>query len=163
MQVTVELNGVDVPKKDHVKYLGVTLQSKMKFNLHVNNVINKAKMVKSSLWCIISPKSKLNVVNKMNVYKLYIRSVLTYNIQIWCDVSNTCMKRLQTYQNKSIRLILKLRPNPVTHRQISNLDIHKMTNMPTIMNFANRLKERYMNKCRNHPNEIVASFFPHTN
>lgn len=92
MQVTVELNGVDVPK-NHVK-LGVTLQSKMKFNLHVNNVINKAKIVKSSLWCIISPNSKLNVVNKMNVHELYIRSVLTYNIQIWSDVSNTCMKRL---------------------------------------------------------------------
>ena len=46
-------------------------------------------------------------------------SILTYNIQVWDDVSNLNMKKLESFQNKCLRQSLSLRPNPVTYRQIT--------------------------------------------
>ena len=67
---TVKLNEADIPRRTSVKYLGITLQSNMKFNLHVSNILKKTKQVKSSLCCVFGPRSKLNVVYKMTIYKV---------------------------------------------------------------------------------------------
>ena len=91
MQRTVTFNNTEIPKKNSVKYLGVTFQSNMKFNLHV--LLTNVKHVKSRLWKVFGNKRKLNVVNKITIFNLYMRSILTYNIQIWSDVSKSCMNR----------------------------------------------------------------------
>lgn len=145
--------------KLYVKYLGVTLQSNLKFNQHVANVIKKAKDVTSKLWSLIKPGSKLHQNNKLLMYKLYVRSVLTYNIQIWDDISNGSKQKLQVYQNRCIRTALNLRPHPVTYKQIPTNTIHEMSRIPKITEFASKIKENFVQKCRQHVNELVVSLF----
>jgi len=162
MQSTIKFNGTDIPTKSSVKYLGVTLQSNMKFNEHVKNVINKAKRVKSSLWSLFGPHSSLNKMNKVTIYKLYIRSVLTYNIQNWIDISQTCMSRIQTYQNKCIRTALNLRPSTITFRQVPTQMIHAMAKVPTIHQFAKHIMQRFNNNTMQHENDLIASLYSPT-
>ena len=129
-----------------VKYLGITLQSNMKFNQHCSNVIQQARTSISKLWKFISPRSKLNSKNKITIYKLYTRSILTYNIQVWRDISQTNLMKIQRIQNNSLRLSLGLRPHPVTYKQINNNKIHEMAGIETIKEFSDRLFLNYKNE-----------------
>lgn len=55
--------------------------------------------------------------NKLAIFKIFVRSVLTYGILIFCAASRTNMKKMQTTQNKALRAALNLRPDPTTYRQ----------------------------------------------
>lgn len=101
-------------------------------------------------------------MNKVTIYKLYIRSVLTYNIQNWIDISQTCMSRIQTYQNKCIRTALNLRPNTITFRQVPTSMIHAMAKVPTIQQFAKHIMQRFNNNTMQHENDLIASLYSPT-
>lgn len=157
------INGAAIPSKTTVKYLGVTFQKNLKFNDHVSNVIRKAKEVTSKLWTMMGPNSKLHKDNKLLMYKLYIRSVLTYNIQVWDDVSRSSMQRIQVLQNKSIRAALNLRPHPITFKQVHTSTIHLMTKIPLVSEFACKIKDKFVNNCNIHQNVLIRSLFRNGN
>ena len=62
-------NNMQVPQRKSVKYLGIHLQSNMKFNLHISETLRKARNVASRLSKLINPCSKLSAINKLTVYK----------------------------------------------------------------------------------------------
>ena len=125
--------------------------------------IKKAKYVTTSLYTLLGPKSKLSVINKINIYKMYSKSNLSYNIHIWHNTSKSNQQKLQSYQNKMLRLCMNLRPHPMTHRQVRNTRIHEQCKMPTVMEFAQKIKNKFIKGCEGHQNEIVSTLFTHTN
>ena len=137
--------------------------SPIQFYKYLNECIKKARHMTSSLWNFLGPRSKLSVVNKVNVYKLYSRSNLTYNIHVWYNTSKTNQQRLQTYQNKMLRLCMNLRPHPITHTQVRNTIIHEQCKMPTLKEFAEKIKNKFKEGCEDHQNIIVRTLFTHTN
>ena len=108
----------------------------------------------------IGPYSKLSLVNKLTIYKLFTRSALTYNIHLWYETSMTNRKRIQTYQNKIIRMCMNLRPDPISFRQVRNTTIHQICNISTVIEFYERIKDKSIEGCKNHRNETIKSFFP---
>ena len=70
--VRMMLSDTPIEHKTAVKYLGITFTTKCKFNVHVNKELNKASDASSKLWCLFGHKSKLNVTNKLLIYKTYI-------------------------------------------------------------------------------------------
>ena len=161
--IQITLNDEQIPQRKTVKYLGIHLQANMKFNNQTTEALKKAKNVTSRLWRMIGPYSKLSLVNKLTIYKLFTRSALTYNIHLWYETSKTNRKRIQTYQNKIIRMCMNLRPDPISFRQVRNTTIHQICNIPTIVEFYKRIKNKFIEGCKNHNNETIKSFFPHTN
>ena len=133
----------------------------MKFNLQTTEAIRKAKNTTTKLWSLVGPSSKLSVVNKLTIYKLFTRSALTYNIHIWYNTSMTNKRKIQTYQNKVIRLCMNLRPHPITHRQVRNEVIHQQSCIPTISDFCEKIRNNFVLCCFNHENEIIKTLFPH--
>ena len=160
--IQLTFNNSLILQKKSVKYLGVVLQSNMKFNLQTTEAIKKAKNTTTKLWCLIGPRSKLSVVNKLTIYKLFTRSALTYNIHIWYNTSMTNKQKIQTYQNKVIRLCLNMRPHPITHRQVRNEVIHQQSHIPTVSEFCKKISNNFRFGCLNHENEIIKSLFSHT-
>ena len=52
-------------------------------------------------------KSALSTQNKITIYKALIKPVLLYAASIWSSAANTHIKKMQTVQNKILRMITK--------------------------------------------------------
>ena len=101
----LKMNDVKISIKDEAKYLGVTLDNKLKFTQHIKNIIQKANMSISKLYCLINRKSNLSLQNKLIIYKMIIRPTLLYASPIWSNTSKRNIESLEKVQNKVIRMI----------------------------------------------------------
>lgn len=130
-KLTIQNNEME-PKRS-VKYLGVHLDSKLLFTEHIDSICKKANTALSLLQNLINRKSALSEKNQLLLYKVVIRPILLYACPIWGNTCKTNIKKLETIQNKILRIISK------EHYLVSNLKIREKLNM-TLLNdviFAN--------------------------
>jgi len=79
----IKITGVTIPWTNHVKYLGVTFDSYLTFNNHVQSTILKARSTKGILYPILNSKSPVPLKTKLQIYLFYIRPLLTYASEAW--------------------------------------------------------------------------------
>ncbi|GBP81167.1 Probable RNA-directed DNA polymerase from transposon BS [Eumeta japonica] len=68
----------NIPWQRNYKYLGVTLDKNLHFRDHIERVRNTALFYKARLGAVLGRKSKLSRRNKRTIYKMCIRTVMTY-------------------------------------------------------------------------------------
>lgn len=139
------------------KYLGVFLSCNMKFNIHVNHVIQKAKKAMNTLFPFIKYENDFSLENKLLMYKLFLRPILTYSIQSWNNISKTQFKKLQIIQNKNLRMALDLRPDPISYKQVKTEVVHEMAKVPMLKEFIYKLCKNTYLKMVGHENKIIAN------
>ena len=88
-----------------MKYLGVYLDSKLCWNVHLDYVVKKVNGCIASLYPLLCRKSKLNIRNKLTIYLTIIRPVMTYASVSWAYSSDKHINILQVVQNKILRMI----------------------------------------------------------
>ena len=93
-----------------VKYLGVYIDNKLNFTEHIGNIIKKANATKALLYNLLNRKSKLNINNKITLYKAIIRPMIMYAAPVWSSTCKTNIHKIQIYQNKLLRMILNAKP-----------------------------------------------------
>lgn len=119
-------NGQIINKQNTVKYLGLTLDRKLNFNDHINNIRQKCYILLRSLYPLLSKGSKLSKKSKIRIYKQCIRPVFLYADPIWSKTSLSNLRTLQVLQNKFLRIILnESRYTPIE-------EIHKTGNIELI-------------------------------
>lgn len=153
----LKYGNVAIRRVNEMKILGVVLDKKLTFSSQINKVIAKATDVSRRLQPLLKRNSGVSQINKIFMYKVFIRSVLTYGINIWNATSVTNLRRVQVYQNKSLRRIRNLRPHPITYRQVSNETVHEMSNVEAISDFAKRTTLIFFERMRNHANALIRS------
>lgn len=83
-------------------------------------------------------------------------------IQVWGDeVCQSTFKKLKAFQNKCLRLALNLRPHPEPYRQIPNVIVHTIANVPTLDSFKQKLKENFVTKAALHTNPLISQLSRH--
>ena len=116
----VELDGVQIPWQSTVKYLGVTLDSKLRFKQHVNRKVDEAKRIQGLMWPLLCAKSTLPLRTKVTMFLLIIRSCMMYASEAWWALaSRSNRKRLQIIQNQALRRMTRS-PWFVRNTTISN-------------------------------------------
>ena len=128
----------EVEWKNEIKYLGVTLDKRLTFKKHIENRILSATKTSLCLYSFTSRKSKINLKNKLLLYKQILRPIFLYAYP-------THLKKIQVFQNKFLKRILNL---PLWH---STSDIHHRTNMIKIIQYADLLLEKYKTNCTSSP------------
>lgn len=123
----IQVNNTEIEYANHVKYLGVTLDTKLTFTKHIKNTKNKAIIAQRQLYSITKPASKLSIKNKIKIYKTIIKPIMLYAAPVWSNTNNTNIKTLQTIQNKYLR---KVTNNNATN--ITNKSIHENTKTQTM-------------------------------
>lgn len=106
----LNVSGHDIswnPADQAIKYLGVYLDRKLNWKFHINKKLNLAYAVLSKLYPILNRRSSLQRKNSILLYKSILRPILLYACPIWSTSSPSTMKKLQTFQNKLLRIILK--------------------------------------------------------
>lgn len=126
-------------KVDNIKYLGVVIDSSLKWNAHIDYLCSKLKFLVAQFY-------KVNKLNNINIVKLiyfaFAQSILQYGIVIWGNAFDTHLKKLFIVQKLLLRAALgkpRLYPsedlfddfNVLTIRQlyIKNLVIYINKNM----------------------------------
>lgn len=91
-----------IKQVNSVKYLGVHLDSRLNFKIHLLETLKKAFRAKGQLHCLLSSRD-LSTDNKRIIYKSLIRPIITYACPVWNSVSSSALSPLQIFQNKCLR------------------------------------------------------------
>ncbi|GFX94882.1 RNA-directed DNA polymerase from mobile element jockey [Trichonephila clavipes] len=146
-----------VPWVTEYKYLGLILDTKLNFAKHIRSTHQKAAGMRSTLNCLISPKSKLALRHKVLLYKAILRPFMLYASPIWVsyspepspDPSVTHLKRLHTFQN------IQLRRAANAPWFVRNEVLHKDLNVPPLLDFIKKQSENFFNWLPQISNESI--------
>ena len=99
----INVNGTPLSKVTSYKYLGITLDEHLNYNLHLNKTIGS---VSGKLKQFRRMRGFLNTKAAVMVYKSMLLPILEYGDIFFCAASVANKKRLQTLQNKALRCAL---------------------------------------------------------
>lgn len=120
-----------------VKYLGVHLDSKLTYHMHIKHIIRKTYSVIKKIYPLMVNNSTLSANNKKLIYKMLLRPIITYAAPVWCSVAKSHMKHLQKLQNKCLRMILSVNTfTPINH-------LHEEAEIELIGDYIKSLAERF--------------------
>ena len=122
----------DISWKKSVKYLGIHLDSKLKFKHHIDVIAGRARGKLHELFPLLNRKSTLPTSQALTVYKSLIRPIMSYAPSIWGNAAKTHMKKLQVVQNKTLRLITN------AHRYTRNAQLHRDLDIVPMKDFLTK-------------------------
>ena len=139
------------------KYLGLNLDTKLKWKEHIKIKRDECKYKISRLGWLIGRRSKLNIDNKLLLYKQIIRLTWAYGAQIWGCAAPTHLNVIQRVQNSVLRSIVK------AMRYERNSDIHRDLGMETVPQYINKLAQNYEARLHAHSNVEAISLLDNSN
>lgn len=131
-------------KDKAVKYLGVHLDQRLTWGIHINTRVNQAYDRLKQLYSLINRKTPLRMECTLLLYKALIRSLVTYACPVWSNASTTNIKKIQTLQNKILRIAVD------APWFIRNEQLHDELCIDYIANFIKMLTKNFysnLNKC----------------
>ena len=119
------LNSEFIPRKNEVKYLGLHLDQKLTWKAHIKAKKLQLNIKTNKMNWLIGKKSKLSLDNKLIIYKVILKPIWTYGIELWGCAKPTNIKILQNYQSK----ILRIMTNAPWY--VSNQTLHEDLKIPS--------------------------------
>ena len=98
----ISLSHVEIKPKKSVKLLGVTLDNKLDFNEHVNNI---CKVASQNTNCLARIRNYIDVKHSRILYNAYIKSVFGYAPLIWMFCQKSSYKKIESVQKRALRLV----------------------------------------------------------
>lgn len=117
----VYINQNIVPHANSAKYLGMTLDAKLRWKEHVKKKREQLGIQLKKMHWLIGRRSELSTHNKLMLYKQVLKPVWLYGIQLWGCTKKSNVKIIQTFQNKVLRDIVKAPwyvSNDIIHRDL---------------------------------------------
>lgn len=148
-QPNITLFGKPIPWSDHVKYLGVTFDSRLSFASHIRRVRNRASLYLGRLTPLFRSK-KLSLRSKVRLYLTCIRPVMTYASVVFAHASNRYINSLQAIQNRFLRRATG------APWYVRNFNLHKDLQIPTIRQYLKVSSNRYFDQAVNHTNPLIS-------
>lgn len=151
----VFLNNIPIPSSQSVKYLGLIFDRRLTWGPHIKAkklaLNERLRSVKS---LITNKHTKLNT--KLLIYKSLIKPMWTYGLQLWGNAKVSNVNKIQTVQNKILRLITKAPP------YVSNYSLHTDLNINTVHAEAITYYKRFHKRLTHHPNPLISNLASRT-
>ena len=141
------IDNIQIPYSNSAKYLGMTLDTKLRWKEHVKKKRQELDIKFAKLYWLLGKKSKVSTQNKILIYKQVLMPVWTYGIQLWGCASKSTIQTIQKFQNKALRIIMDV-PWYVRDADLQR-DMGIDPVRTVIFNYATAHKLRLMN----HPND----------
>lgn len=151
----VSLADIPIPSSQSIKYLGLTIDRRLTWALHVREkklALNARHRLLKTL--LTNKHTKLNI--KLLIYKSLIKPMWTYGLQLWGNAKKSNLNKIQTTQNKILRSITNAPP------YVSNFSIHSDLKIKTIHEEAKTFYKRVFHKLSSHPNPLISGLATHT-
>jgi hypothetical protein len=147
----VSLNNVIVPQVQEVKYLGMFLDRRLTWQSHIWHKRQQLNFKFNQLSWLLTSKSHLSVQNKLLIYKVVLKPIWTYGIQLWGTSSSSNIEILQRFQSKTLRKLLS------APWYVSNKIIHEDTKIPFIRDEISKFSSKYLGKLETHENYLAVN------
>lgn len=106
----IRINGCPVDWTSEVGYLGVTIDDKLTYRAHTDNLKWRCLGLLKKLYPLIKRRSRLSRRNKLAVFNAIIAPMVNYAMPSWGTCAATHKRKLQVVQNRLLRTILDV-PN----------------------------------------------------
>ena len=98
----IEVNNTEIKRNESVKFLGITIDDKLKFDVHVTNLCIKAGTQLNVLYRF---KNVFNIEERKIVYQTFVLSNFNYCPIVWHFCSIQMMRKLEYIQERALRFI----------------------------------------------------------
>ena len=126
--IEIQFLNSSISANDQIKYLGITVDSRLNFEKHIGVV---AKKISRSLGVMCKLKNVLPPKALLVLYYSMIHSHLLYGITIWEYTYEKYLKRLKTLQNKAVKVLGGGRWQDHASAYYSQLNILKLEDLYT--------------------------------
>ena len=99
----VTMNGKIIPTSQTAKYLGMTLDAKLRWKVHVKTKREELGIKYRQMYWLLGRRSTLSLRNKLVLYTQILKPVWTYGIQLWGCAAQSTISVIQRFQNKVLR------------------------------------------------------------
>lgn len=133
--ITIKIQGEEIPWLRRVKYLGITIDSRLSMTPHTKTAVQSARTAALKLRPVLD--STLPIRAKLGLYKTYVRTRLTYAAPAWFALtSDASRKKLRSLQSKILRQIFN------APRFVRNTTIARDAKIETIEAFIAGMTKR---------------------
>lgn len=145
----VKLNNMEIPQADHVRYLGLHLDKRLTWQKHIFTKRKQLGMEMRKLYWLLGQKSQLSLENKLLIYKVILKPIWSYGIQLWGTASHSNIEILQRFQNKTLRIITN------APWFVPNEQLHHDLRIPTVIQEITLHAKNHEERLKNHPNDLA--------
>lgn len=149
----LSLNGVEIPFKSKIKYLGVNFNKLFKFNEHGRSILNRARRISGMLFSLLSSKY-LPQNTKLLLYKVAIRSTIVYAFPIWFSISPIVAKELEIFERGILRKCINKNFESYSKR-FSNKYIYVNSAVTPLCRYALELQKKFVDRLSIHENVLM--------
>ena len=138
----IKLCGQEIKHKETVKYLGVTLDQQLKWDVHINALFVKAGKLVNYFGRL---RHVLNETCLKMLYNSLILPLFDYADLIYGSSALKYTSQLQKLQNRAGRIILRINP----YKHVSNHEIHQILNWDSLNTRRTKHLNTMVFKCLN--------------
>jgi hypothetical protein len=100
------MNDIQIPRKTEIKYLGMTIDSKLTWKQHIAKKRKQVNITTKQLNWLLGRKSNLAIENKLIIYNIIIIPIWTYSLELWGCASKSNISIIKRSQSKILRMIV---------------------------------------------------------
>lgn len=145
----LELHNVVIPWRPQAPYLGVLLDSRLRWNPHIQSVRQKARTSLQRLYPLLGRWSGLSLRIKRRLYLSIIRPQLSYAAITWALAAPSYLKPLEAIQNKAMRIIT------ASPWYIRNLALRRDLELPPLTDTLRTLSIKSLTLALSHSNPLL--------
>ncbi|KAK9877338.1 hypothetical protein WA026_017732 [Henosepilachna vigintioctopunctata] len=116
----LKINGTVINEVPYTKYLGITIDNKLNYQHHIEELINTLNAV---CFYVRRNVNLLNIKTKYLIYHSYVNSRLMYLPCIWGQARKVDLDKLQIVQNRCVKIIFGRHPRTSTSSLYNDLKI----------------------------------------
>ena len=106
VHLLVILNNKQIPYSNSAKYLGITLDAKLRWRAHVTKKREELEIKYKKMYWLIGGNANLQLHNKLFIYRQVLKPVWTYGIQLWGCSKQSNKDIIQRFHNKVLRNVV---------------------------------------------------------
>lgn len=149
--IPVFLNNCPIPHANKARYLGLIMDSKLKWKDHILKKREQIKMKHRQMLWLLGRRSKLKLENKILLYKSMIRPIWSYGCQLWACAAKSNIQLITTLQNVILRQMLN------APWYMRNSDILAELGIEDTDTYISRMYCNYEDRLLVHPNTEAIS------
>jgi len=144
--IPVNINNQRVPYANTAKYLGMTLDTKLRWKAHVKKKREELGLRYKKMHWLLGRNSSLSLHNKLLLYNQILKPVWTYGIQLWGCTKPSNVDIIQRFQNKVLRNIVD------APWFVRNSDLHRDLGVDVVGREIQRFAQKHEERLHQHEN-----------
>ena len=95
---------------EDAKFLGITFDSKLTFEKHINDIVARCRKRLNLLKAIRGKSWGASPLTIMNTYKSFIRPVIEYSCVLFAQAEESLLRKIQSVETEAIKIAFDLAP-----------------------------------------------------